>query len=72
MMTDAQREAEIAWHSDRLQVHFKSGRKALARWHQRIFTGLINGRSKEQIALMEANSTLLGQPIKNEGLYGAR
>lgn len=52
-MTDEQREAEIAWHSERLQVHFNAGRKALARWHQRMFTGLINGRSKEQIARME-------------------
>lgn len=52
-MTDADRENLIAWHSERLQAHFLAGRKALARWHQRMFTGLINGRSKEQIAKME-------------------
>lgn len=72
MMTDDQREAQIAWHSERLQAHFLDGRKALARWHQRVFTGLINGRSKAQIARMEAKSTLCDRTIKNEGSYGAR
>lgn len=57
-MTDDQREAQIAWHSERLQVHFAAGRKALARWHHRMFAGLIKGRSQAQIDRMEANSAL--------------
>lgn len=69
-MSDAQRESMIAWHSERLQAHFTDGHKALARWHHRMFTGLIKGRSPEQVGLMEKQSFL--EPSKSEISHGAR
>jgi len=52
-MNDADREREIERYSALMRDAWAAGNRAEARFHCRVMTGLIRGRSREMVEMME-------------------